>query len=507
MNHRAVDFSDIQGIVRFGYSALTEASYFLLKIRNTKAASAWLATAPVSTAVERETAPDTALQVAFTASGLRALGMNEEVVEGFAPEFLSGMGQNSSRSRRLGDVGANSPEYWRWGISEKLPHMVVMFYARPGQLQGWIQSAQNDDWKDGFENVECLTTTNLHDKEPFGFADGVSQPTVDWGRARATGQDEIEYGNIVSLGEFVLGYPNEYGKYTDRPLLAADDPLAKLMPVAEDTPNKRDLGRNGTYLVLRQLEQDVRGFWRFANAHAPSDPQAREAFAESMVGRRMDGNPLEPLEPTPIPGVEQKVAQQNNFTYDDDSDGIRCPFGAHVRRANPRNPDLPGRPTNIVSKLLRMLGFGDTEFRYDVEASTRFHRLLRRGREYGGPLLTPDQAVADGPDTAEHGLHFLCIAANITRQFEFVQNSWVRNTKFDALTEESDPLLGDRQPIAGCPLTNTFSIPQEHGVRERAMNVPQFITVRGGAYFFLPSLSSLRYLAALGESAVRNTSS
>jgi Dyp-type peroxidase family len=505
VNNPAVDFSDIQGIVRYGYGSLTDASFFLLGIRDAKAARAWLATAPISTAVECKTAPHTAMQVAFTVDGLRALGMSDEVVEGFAPEFLSGMGQNSSRSRRLGDVGPNSPKYWHWGSAEKLPHMVVMFYARQGQLQSWIQSVQNSHWTDGFYSVDCLTTVDLDDHEPFGFTDGVSQPTLDWERERVPSQDEIEYGNVVSLGEFLLGYPNEYGKYTDRPLLAADDPLAKLVPVAEDAPDKRDLGRNGTYVVLRQLEQDVRGFWRFANAQAPADPQARKAFAESMVGRRMDGKPLEPLQAKPIPGVKRKVAEQNNFTYDVDHDGIRCPFGAHVRRTNPRNPDLPGRPSNAVSKLLRMLGFGNTEFRYDVEASTRFHRLLRRGREYGGALLTPDQAITDGSDTREYGLNFICIVANITRQFEFVQNSWLRNTKFDALTEESDPLIGDRQPIAGCPLTNTFSIPQEHVVRERAVKVPQFITVRGGAYFFLPSLSSLRYLAALGESAAKKT--
>jgi deferrochelatase/peroxidase EfeB len=505
VNNPVVDFSDIQGIVRFGYGSLTDASFFLLTIREAKAARAWLATAPISTAVKCKTAPDTAMQVAFTVDGLRALGMSEEVVEGFAPEFLSGMGRNSSRSRRLGDVGANSPEYWRWGNAEKLPHIMVMFYARQGQLQGWIQSIQNNHWTDGFDSMDCLTTVDLDNHEPFGFTDGVSQPTLDWERERDPGQDEIEYGNLVSLGEFLLGYPNEYGKYTDRPLLPASDPLADLLPPAEDAPNKRDLGRNGSYMVFRQLEQDVRGFWQFANVQAASDPKARKAFAESMVGRHMDGGPLELLQVGPIPGIEKKVPEQNNFTYDADPDGTRCPFGAHVRRTNPRNPDLPGRPSDVVSKLLRMLGFGNTEFRYDIEASTRFHRLLRRGREYGGALLTPDQAIADGSATGEYGLNFICIVANITRQFEFVQNSWLRNTKFDALTEESDPLIGDRQPIAGCPLTNTFSIPQEHGVRERAVKLPQFITVRGGAYFFLPSLSSLRYLAALGESAAKKT--
>ena len=143
-----------------------------------------------------------------------------------------------------------------------------------------------------------------------------------------------------------------------------------------------------------------------------------------------------------------------------------------------------------------MLGFGNASYRDDVIASTRFHRMIRRGREYG-PRLTPEEAAGDDPDTAEHGIHFICIAANILRQFEFVQNSWMMNTKFDALTEQSDPLLGNREGIAGCPFTNTFSLSQQEGVRARIMDVPQFVTVRGGAYFFLPSINALRYLAKM----------
>jgi deferrochelatase/peroxidase EfeB len=123
--------------------------------------------------------------------------------------------------------------------------------------------------------------------------------------------------------------------------------------------------------------------------------------------------------------------------------------------------------------------------------------VLRRGREYG-PGLSPEQAVADGPDTGEHGIYFICLAANISRQFEFVQNAWVMSTKFNALTEESDPLLGNRQPVPGCSVVDTFSMPQKTGVCRRIRGLPAFITVRGGAYFFLPSLSALRYLAGLG---------
>lgn len=495
MGASAVDFKDIQGIVRFGYRRLTEASFLLLKIRDSVAARAWLATAPVTTAEELTVAPLTALQLAFTREGLQALGVPTDVLAGFSPEFLSGMSNEESRSRRLGDVGANSPQYWQWGSLQKVPHLVMMLYSQPGQLQSWTDTIKSGSWEAAFEVLDCLPTSNLEGFEPFGFVDGISQPTLDWDRRRSVHGDQLEYGNLVSLGEFLLGYPNEYGKYTERPLISADKPLNANLPVAEDAPDKRDIGRNGTYLVLRQLQQDVRGFWRFLDAQTGSEPHARQAMAEAMVGRRVNGDSLLPLSDQPIAGIDAQSAAQNQFTFDSDADGTRCPFGAHVRRANPRNPDLPGRPAEGLPWLLQTLGFGSQKLRDDVMASTRFHRLLRRGREYG-PGLTPEQAVADVPDTSEHGIHFICIAANISRQFEFVQNAWLMSTKFDALTEESDPLLGNRTPVEGCPYTNSFSIPQAVGLTDRVRDVPQFVTVRGGAYFFLPSLSAIRYFAS-----------
>jgi deferrochelatase/peroxidase EfeB len=497
MSASAVDFSDIQGLVRFGYNALSEASFLLLKVRDARAACAWLSAAPITTAVELSQAPKTALQVAFTREGLQALGVEDHVLAGFSDEFLSGMTGQESRSRRLGDVGANSPQYWQWGGWGNEPHVLVMLYAQPGQLESWTQTIQGGEWDRAFEVSDSLPTSNLFGAEPFGFKDGVSQPTLDWKRQRAPDGDQLEYGNLLTLGEFLLGYPNEYGKYTQRPLLDGDAPASSVLPFAEDAPGRRDLGRNGAYIVLRQLRQDVRGFWRFLDRQTGANPQARQTLADSMVGRRANGDPLLPTATLAIEGIDPKAAAQNQFTYDSDSDGVRCPFGAHIRRANPRNGDLPPGSTGLFARLLHTLGFGNPRFRDDVIAATRFHRLLRRGREYG-PALTQEQAVADGPDTGEHGIHFLCIVANILRQFEFVQNAWVMATKFDAMTEESDPLLGNRDGVPGCPFTNTFSIPRETGLRTRIMDVPQFVTVRGGAYFFLPSLSALRYLAAIG---------
>lgn len=496
MSVPAVDFSDIQGLVRFGHGKLTDASFWLLQIRDPAAARSWLATAPVTTAVELDQPPKNALQVAFTREGLQALGISDDVLAGFSAEFLTGMTGEDSRSRRLGDVERSAPHYWQWGGPGKIPHVLLMLYAQAGQLEGWTQSVRGTHWDAAFQVLACLPTSNLLNVEPFGFADGISQPTLDWKRQRSLQKDQLDYTNLLTLGEFLLGYPNEYGKYTDRPLLDPGQPSTSGLPFAEDAPHKRDLGRNGTYLVLRQLQQDVRGFWRFFDRQTDSDPQARQDLAEHMVGRKMNGDPLMPLGP-PIEGTDPKTTAQNQFTYDADVAGTRCPFGAHIRRANPRNADLPPGSNGLIAKLLNTLGFGSKKFRDDIMASTRFHRLLRRGREYG-PGLSLEQALSDSPDTGEHGIYFICLAANISRQFEFVQNAWVMSTKFNAMTEESDPLMGNRQPVPGCPFTDTFSIPQETGVRARITGLPQFITVRGGAYFFLPSMSALRYLAGGG---------
>ena len=180
-----------------------------------------------------------------------------------------------------------------------------------------------------------------------------------------------------------------------------------------------------------------------------------------------------------------------------DPDGLACPFGAHIRRANPRNSDLPGGPgQSLIYWLLRMLGLKQDGPREDVLSSSRFHRIIRRGRPFG-TYIDREEALKYEKPGFESGIYFIALNANISRQFEFIQNAWIVSSKFDGLDRESDPLVGNREATPFGQPTNEFSVPQASGLTRRLCGVPQFVTMRGGGYFFLPGIRALRYIAGL----------
>ena len=491
----AVELEDIQGLVRFAYKHHTEAVFLLLRITDRAAARAWLARAAITDALTRDPAPNTALQVALTSVGMRALGVAEDIIDSFSPEFVDGMAGDASRSRRLGDQDASDPTRWQWGSGERTPHVAVLLYALPGLLGG-LQQTIEGELRAGFEITDWLTTANLDGVEPFGFVDGISQPELDWSRQRVVRDvAKRSYANLSCLGEYLLGYPNEYGLYTPRPLLEPQRDAQGILPRAEDAPERCDLGRNGSYLVLRQLRQDVPGFWQALDRYAGGDASRREQLASAMVGRKLDGQPLVALQSTAAKSGGNPQAPLNTFDYRSDPQGVRCPLGAHIRRANPRNADLPPGGDGLLSRLVRTLGFDSQAREQDLVASTRFHRLLRRGREYGVGV-TPAQALTGAGAGQDRGLHFVCLGANLQRQFEFVQSAWLMSTKFDGMREESDPLLGNRRPLAAGIAADRFSIAQPNGPSQRLTGLPQFVTVLGGAYFFLPGIRALRFLSS-----------
>ena len=468
-----LDLDDIQGLVARGYGALRAARYALLSIDDGDAARRWLdgIVTRVTPASARST--DSALQVAVTSSGLAKLGLPGDTLAGFADEFVSGM-TTPHRRRILADVEESAPERWDWGGPTTTGvDLLLLVFARDAAALASVYAPLAAAWTGGgLTAVKELDTSDLGDKEHFGFRDGVSQPTVEGLSSRGD-----RPANTVKAGEFILGYPNEYGLYTDRPLLPASADPSGLLPRDAGGSGAVDLGRNGGYLVFRQLRQDVRGFRRFLATAArdgggTDGPPAAARLAARMVGRWPSGAPLV-LAPD---GEQAALADANDFGYAAiDPYGYRCPIGAHIRRAHPRDA-LDPHPGSDASIAL-----------------DKRHRLLRRGREYGPPL-PPDETLAAAPASTsdDRGLHFICVNANIARQFEFVHHTWLNNPKFAGLYDDADPLIGAHRPSGG-----TFTM-QAPPVRTCVTGLPRFVQPRGGAYFFLPGLRTLRYLARLG---------
>jgi len=436
-----LELRDVQGLFARGYGDLKSAAFLLLAIDDSAAARRWLAETSLTITSAEDRRPERALNVAFTSSGLGRLGLSAEALAKFSNEFVAGM-TTPHRTRILGDLDENAPEHWDWGGPAAPVDAVLLLYAR--NVAGLVTLEEEQTrllGQGGLSVVRRLDTSDLDGFEPFGFRDGISQPFVE-GLGKSGPPEQS-----VRAGEFLLGYENEYGHTIDEPLL-----------------------HNGSYLVFRQLSQDVGGFWRFADEatrrpDGSSDPDARLRLAAKMVGRWPSGAPLA-LAPD---ADDPSLAEANDFGYHkDDPRGVRCPVGSHIRRSNPRD-SLDPRPGSSRS----------------LEVNRR-HRIVRRGREYGPELPLEEALTAD--DSAERGLHFICLNANIARQFEFVNHTWLNNPKFGELDDDADPFFAP-----GC-----FTIPTD-GVRERVTHVPRFVFVKGGAYFFLPGLAALRYLSAPGN--------
>lgn len=490
------DLKDIQGIIIHGYGKLGAACFVLLQITDAKAAKSWLGKlAEQLTAAQTnpsKSGQQTCLNIAFTYEGLKALGLDESTLTQFSNEFQEGMTLTEHRKRLLGDFGESDPERWQWGSSTtESVHILLMLYAIDDTILDRFYEEQAKVFaSNGVEQIRKLDTYRLPKRrEHFGFRDDIADPGI-----AGISKPEMPE-NTINAGEFILGYPNGYEQYTNRPLVKTERDPQQFLPNDLQGSGDRDLGRNGSYLVFRQLHQDVRTFWQHLeqvtqNSDGSSNAEDRLKLAAKMVGRWPSGTPL-------VESPEQDnpdLADKNNFLYHaTDSHGFKCPFGAHIRRVNPRD-SLPPDP-----------GSQET-----LERVNR-HRILRRGRTYGKPLAESMEAEdilkAEAFD-GERGIHFLCFNANISRQFEFIQHTWINNPKFHEMYSDDDPIIGDRvrgaslKEIAS-PVENrsqgeaTTFTQQAIPVRKCLAGLPRFVQVRGGAYFFMPGIGAVRFLASL----------
>ena len=165
---------------------------------------------------------------------------------------------------------------------------------------------------------------------------------------------------------------------------------------------------------------------------------------------------------TDAPTRPVAITPDNDFLFGaEDPQGLRCPFGAHIRRANPRDSFDPASLEQL--------------------AITNRHRVLRVGRRY--------EPIKD----RNPGLFFMCFNTSLERQFEFIQQTWLQSPNFGALSNERDPVVGSRELQRPASPDDGFTIPtREAPVRLCAM--PEFVRTLGGGYFFVPGRSFLRYL-------------
>jgi Dyp-type peroxidase family len=436
-----VDASDIQGGVLRAYT-MPAAAYLFLRIKDVPKACRLLErTLPsVMTAEPWTTQPQTAMNVALTYTGLEKLGLDAAVLASFPEVFREGM---AARAAHLGDRGPSAPEHWDVRDADVL---VTVYAVDSPALEAALADVMSQDLEDGVEPVYLQRALDRPTgQDQFGFADGLSQPSMVGSGVTGRPGDGLPDGSggwrDLAVGEVLLGYLDEDGTLPAAPL--------------------RPFDRNGTFVVVRKLHTDVAAFRSLlAGTDYPGGP---EKLAAKIVGRWPDGTPLALSPERPDPAISGDPSRVNDFTYGEDPLGLACPVGSHVRRVNPR----------------------DSEGFFGGRLSNR-HRIVRRGRAYGEPM----EAGSTEDDGVDRGLVFVSFQADIWRQFETIQSLWVDDGNPFCLGTDKDPLTGESHGTE-----NTFKVPGNppHFVRP----MPRLVTTRGGAYLFQPSIGALAYLASL----------
>jgi Dyp-type peroxidase family len=468
-----IEFSDIQGLIVRGYNELPASCFLLLKITDAVKAREWLNVLSKEITGGTTKPSERAVHLAFTYPGLARLGMDEPALKTFAREFREGM-DTEHRKRALGDLGASDPVNWQWGgpENEEVHMLLMLYYANERMLEDdYIVRLSRLNGVQLVQRIDSDLSLLEKRKEHFGFQDGISQPVIKGFKK----QTEPEL--MVEPGEFILGYQNEYKKLPESPYVSGSENARELLPELK-VGNTYDFGKNGTYLVFRQISQDVLKFWKFMeDATKDMEGTAEEKrvwLASKMMGRWPSGAPLVKCPFRDDPAYSDDNSFEFHFA---DREGLKCPIGAHVRRTNPRNSQGPTP-------------------KYADRVNKR-HKILRRGRPYGPYIESSDpKVIASHPDLSkDRGLLFMCFNTSINRQFEFIQDTWINNSKFEGLYNDPDPIAGN--PLGRCKAeTGTFTV-QAEPVRTSVKGVPSFTTVIGGAYFFMPGLNAIRYLASI----------
>jgi Dyp-type peroxidase family len=453
-----IDVSDIQGFALRGYN-FPFARYLLLELLGSKAAQRFAGHVipHITTGVKWDSGkPSSTVNIAFSQPGLMQLDLPEETLLSFPVEFQQGM---KARGEILGDTGKDAPERWdavwrggrvhAWlGVNgrsqEALEH-------RCSEMLRIMDETKGARLLYGQDASSIFIDGKQTSKEHFGYTDGFGNPDFKGaqrdcvpGQGKLTSDGRWE---ALATGEFLLGYADESGE----------------LPVA---PIPHLLARNGTFMAYRKMHQNVATFRRYLDEQARRyAPGTKEQLAAKFVGRWRDGTPLELSPDRPDQAIVKDPNRNTDFTYGGDLAGARCPLGAHIRRANPR--DAFGFNGKLVNR----------------------RRIMRRGMPYGA--YVPEGEPVNDKD--ERGIVFIALNASLFRQFEFVQQQWIQYGN-DALQGNDKDLLTGAHGGKGKFVVQGTTDPRNPPFICGAL--PDFVELRGGDYFFMPGLTALQMMAA-----------
>jgi Dyp-type peroxidase family len=410
--------------------------------------------------------------LALSASGLEVL--QAPGLDTFPAAFREGM---RTRAEVIGDVGASAPASWLAPFDGAQPvHALVIIAADdPADLDERTEKIRTLLQQTGVQEIGQqdgnVRPGDQRGHEHFGFKDGISQPGIKGWTHSSKGGDQI------AAGEFVIGYPDQDGHISGQPVAApAPSPGEPGYPGGETTTTALPpWSRDGSFVVYRRLRQDVQGLHQFLAQQSSGVGLSADQLGAKLFGRWASGAPLEhvagvaagvdPAAIDPSTGNPDVLADNhiNDFDYQGrDADGHAVPRAAHIRKSYPRDQQPPG------------------------EDESERHRILRRGIPYGPEVAAGESPYGGGPvpDNQDRGLLFLCYQADIERGFEFIQSQWVNRSDFPQPADGVDPV------IAQSSTSQLLSIPG-HG----NLTLANWVTTKGGDYFFAPSISALQFLS------------
>jgi deferrochelatase/peroxidase EfeB len=479
---KAPDAEQVQRLVPFGYP-LNCSRHFVLRVTDAARSRMFLGALAAKNLITNATVKREALSelkdrgrcpanIGFTFRGLEKLELDEPYLRVFqekAKAFVTGASARSVED--LADTGASAAQWWDKRFAPDHAHVLLSTHADTQvELKQFAEDLRRlpgarglDGWTEPFEG--CNLTKDIDVRtEHFGFRDGISNPVIEGFPPNKP--------NAHAPGEFLLGYRND-DKFNPWLLInPSPKPNPWLRPL-NPAPELTEFFRDGSFAAFRQLAQDVARFndsvkeWAKQLGGGQDPEKWREYVRAKLAGRWWNGAVVKPGQNDPPPWRDgyPHTKVLNDFDFSEDPRAHGCPFGAHIRRMNPRK---------------------------DPVVPLRQRPLIRRGMPYGPTF--------EQQPNAPRGLLGLFFCASLEDQFEHLLTEWANANPMGPYNRGNarDPLASNHQDPGA-----RFDIPMPGEALRQLDGFRGYVTTRGTLYAFFPSLGTIGRIARRGPPARR----